>query len=241
MAGEIRNKFIEVKQRVAEAARRSNRDSSAVKLVVVTKGQSAEKISNVIEAGAKFLGENYPEETRRKITEMGDLSQTVDWYMIGHLQGRKIKFIVDHFSMIHSIDGVEIARELNSKLQTAGKQLPALLEVNVSGEESKHGFSVWNEADWPSFSDQWLQLQSETKSLHYVGLMTMPPYAEVDENSRQYFLKCRKLLEFLQARSGQKSFDQISMGTSLDYEVAIEEGATFVRVGEAIMGERIYL
>ena len=241
MAAEIKEKFDEVQQKIFAAVARSGRNADAVKLIVVTKGQSAEKIDEVIQLGARRLGENYPEETHRKITEMQVLKQPVDWCMIGHLQSRKIKYIVAHFSMIHSIDSAEIAIELNSKLQLAEKHLPALLEVNVSGEESKHGFAAWNKAVWPELADEWLQLQSETPYLHFVGLMTMPPFAEVSENSRQYFIKCRSLLEFLQARSGQSSFDQLSMGTSLDYETAIEEGATFVRVGEAIMGRRVYL
>lgn len=241
MAAEIKEKFDEVQQKIFNAAARTSRNVETVKLIVVTKGQSAEKISEVIRAGARQLGENYPEETHRKITEMEVLRQPVNWFMIGHLQSRKIKYIVAHFSMIQSIDSAEIAIELNSKLQPAERRLPALLEVNVSGEESKHGFAAWSEAVWPELADQWLQLQSETPYLNFMGLMTMPPFAEVSEDSRQYFVKCRRLLEFFQKRSGQSSFNQLSMGTSLDYEIAIEEGATFVRVGEAIMGKRVYL
>ena len=241
MAAEIKEKFDEVQQKIFTAAARTGRNAETVKLIVVTKGQSARKISEVIQVGARRLGENYPEETHRKIAEIGNLKQSVDWCMIGHLQSRKIKYVVAHFSMIHSIDSAEIAIELSSKLQLAEKRLPALLEVNVSGEESKNGFAAWNETVWSELADQWLQLQSKTPYLNFVGLMTMPPFAEFSEDSRQYFNKCRQLLEFFQNRSGQSSFNQLSMGTSLDYEIAIEEGATFVRVGEAIMGKRVYL
>jgi pyridoxal phosphate enzyme (YggS family) len=220
MASEIRERFIEVSRRIHAAGERAGRKTDSVKLVVVTKGQSVEKIVEVIAAGATCIGENYPEET--------------------HLQSRKIKYIVDDFSMIHSIDGLEIARDLNAKLQLAQKTLPALLEVNLSGEESKHGFNGWEEKNWPKLVDQWLLLWTQLPFLDFIGLMTMPPFTENPGNSRQYFRECRKLLRFVQERNGKTSFDQLSMGTSLDYEVAVEEGATFVRIGEAIMGKRIY-
>jgi len=240
MSSGIQNRFVEVSARIAGVAVGAGRDPASVQLVTVTKGQSALKIGEAIHAGATILGENYPEETHRKIIEMGESGTQPVWHMIGHLQSRKIKFIVDHFAMIHSIDTPEIALELAAKLQAAGRQMPALFEVNVSGEESKHGFAAWDESLWPALVDRFIALQNETSSLHFMGLMTMPPYADVPETSRPYFARCRKLLEFYQQRTGPGSFAQLSMGTSLDYEVAIAEGATFVRIGEAIMGPRVY-
>jgi PLP dependent protein len=240
MAAEIRERFIEIRQRIHAAEERAGRKTDSVKLVVVTKGQSVENIVEVIAAGATCIGENYPEETHQKITQIRIVNSSIELHMIGHLQSRKIKYIVDDFSMIHSIDGVDIARELNAKLQLAQKTLPALLEVNLSGEESKHGFDGCEEKNWPELVDQWSLLWTQLPSLDFIGLMTMPPFTEDPENSRQYFRKCKRLLTFVQEHSGKTAFDQLSMGTSLDYEAAVEEGATFVRIGEAIMGKRIY-
>ena len=230
---EIENKIIDIKKRV-------HRENDEINLVVVTKLKSAENVRKVVDAGAKILGENYPEETHRKISELGETALQVEWHMIGHLQSRKIKFIVEHFSMIHSIDSLEIARELNNKLVESGKTMKALFEVNVSGEESKHGFSAWQTELWPSLVEQWMNLQKETPALNFVGLMTMPPYAQKAEDSRIYFEKCRELLAFARSKMQNSSFKELSMGTSLDYEVAIEEGATYIRIGEAIMGKREY-
>jgi pyridoxal phosphate enzyme (YggS family) len=229
-----------VTRQIEIAAKKSGRARQEIKLVVVTKGQSVENIAAVIQAGASILGENYPEETHRKLAEMGTNRSIVEWHMIGHLQSRKIKYILEDFSMIHSVDGFEIARDLGGKLQLIGKHMDALFEVNMSGEESKHGFPAWNQDSWPILADQFNQIQTEVSNLNFVGLMTMPPYAELPESSRQYFRKCRELCQFIQSRIGKKDFQQLSMGTSLDYMVAVEEGATFLRVGEAIMGKRVY-
>lgn len=240
MGGLILNRFLEVNQRIADATIQSGRSISDVRLVTVTKGQSVEKINEVIQAGAKILGENYPEETDRKILEMGESGQKSVWHMIGHLQSRKIKFVVEHFSMIHSIDREGIASELNGQLQNAKKQIPALFEVNVSGEESKYGFAAWNEGNWSALVEQFLKIQSQTQNLKFIGLMTMPPFSVVADESRPYFKKCRKLFEIYQTQAGINAISALSMGTSLDFEAAIKEGSTFVRIGEAIMGKRVY-
>jgi PLP dependent protein len=116
--------------------------------------------------------------------------------------------------------------------------LPALFEVNISGEESKHGFLAYQKESWPELVDQWLKLQDEVKAIKFIGLMTMPPYTENMEDSRMFFSKCHELLDFAQKRINDPNFVELSMGTSLDYEVAIEEGSTYVRIGEAIMGKR---
>lgn len=241
MDEEINRNYAEVNRRIEEAAKKAGRRREDIHLVVVTKMKSPEKVLSVIEAGADILGENYPEETHKKIVQLGDAAQKVEWHMIGHLQSRKIKFIVDHFSMIHSIDSIEIARELNLQLAAANKRMTALFEVNVSGEESKHGFPAWDRSVWPSLVEQWAVLQKEISNLSFVGLMTMPPYAQNAEDSREYFKKCRELLEICSIENRNPEFTRLSMGTSLDYEVAIEEGATYVRIGEAIMGKRDYV
>lgn len=218
------------------AAKNCGRSPEAVRLVVVTKGQPAQKINQVIEAGAQLLGENYPEETKTKIPE---ITGKVDWHMIGHLQSRKIKYVTDYFSMIHSIDRLEIAEKLNEHLALVGKSMDALFEVNLSGEESKSGFPAWNEGSWDKLTDDLIQM-SGLSHLNFIGLMTMPPFSKNPEDSRSVFKNCRHLLELLQQRSGNPAFAELSMGTSLDYHVAIQEGATFIRIGTAIMGERVY-
>jgi pyridoxal phosphate enzyme (YggS family) len=190
----------------------------------------------VLQAGTSQLGENYPEET---VAKMPSIHGRPSWHMIGHLQSRKIKFIIDGFSMIHSIDREEIAIKLNDALQSCEKRLPALVEVNLSGEETKSGFSAWDEKEWPALADRIIKL-NDLPAMDFIGLMTMPPFEEDPEASRKYFSKCRKFLEQIQKRMQKPEFCQLSMGTSIDYAVAIEEGATYLRIGQAIMGERTY-
>jgi pyridoxal phosphate enzyme (YggS family) len=233
---DIRRNYLETLEKIARCAARSARSVDSIQFLVVTKGQSAEKIKEVIEAGATDLGENYPEETHTKIPLIGS---PVHWHMIGHLQSRKIKYIVEDFSMIHSIDRADVAIKLSADLAEAQKAMPALFEVNLSGEESKSGFAAWDENEWPQLIEQLVNLQ-KLPGLNFCGLMTMPPFSVEPETSRPVFQKCRRLLEMYQKTTKTTNFDQMSMGTSIDYEVAIQEGATYVRVGQAVMGERTY-
>jgi PLP dependent protein len=234
----IKTRYDLVMQEINQASIRAHRNSNSVNLVVVTKFKPVDQIKEVIEAGTTILGENYPEETEKKIAEMGSIENPICWHMIGHLQGRKAKIVAQHFTMIHSIDSLDIARELNKRLLDVNKQMTALFEVNISGEESKHGFPGYVKETWPALVDEWITLQQETSALKFIGLMTMPPYTDQAEDSRQYFKKCHEFLDFAQKRMNDQQFVELSMGTSLDYEVAVEEGATYVRVGEAIMGKR---
>lgn len=232
----IADNFHSVSEKITKSAKSSGRAGEDVRLVVVTKGQSISKISEVINAGARDLGENYPEETVKKIADMGSISEHVNWHMIGHLQSRKVKFVVNAFSMMHSIDRTSIANEINAKLE---RPLDVLLEVNLSGEESKGGFLLSERKYWPDFCTTVLEL-NQLDRLRIKGLMTMPPYTQDPEASRPIFRACRELREFLVKQTGLATLRELSMGTSLDYSIAIEEGATFVRVGEAIMGARDY-
>jgi len=236
MSDEIRNNFLAVMERISNCVSKAGRNPSTSHLIVVTKGQPAEKINQVISAGATNLGENYPEETMEKIPL---INSQVEWHMIGHLQSRKIKFIVDQFSMIHSIDRDEIAQKLDAQLALANKVIPALFEVNLSGETSKSGYAAWDDTSWEGLCEHFKGLM-KLKHLQFRGLMTMPPYTNNPEESRNVFQKCQKLMELIQQQTGNSDFIELSMGTSLDYEVAIQEGASFVRIGEAIMGKRIY-
>ena len=239
LSGPIKENFYTIKERMAAAVKRSGREPSAVRLVVVTKAQPAEKIRIVIEAGADQLGENYPEETVEKKKSLSDFSQ-VQWHMIGHLQSRKIPYVIKDFNIIHSIDSVELATKLSRKLVEAGIVMPVLIEINSSGEESKYGFPGFNETDWGRLVNL-ISTIVELPGIKLSGLMTMPPFFDAPELSRPYFIKLRTLRDYLQKSLGSVvSLNELSMGTSSDFEVAIEEGATYVRVGKAIMGERIY-
>jgi pyridoxal phosphate enzyme (YggS family) len=235
----IRNNYFAVCEKISKAAKRGNRSASEIKLVVVTKAQPVEKVEAVILAGATLLGENYPEETVEKISLLRD-KPNIQWHMIGHLQSRKIPLVINGFDAIHSIDSLGLAEKLSRKLVNVGKKMDVLIEVNVSGEESKFGFPGWREIDKP----QLINVVKSIKGLpgiNLIGLMTMPPYFDEIERSRPYFVKLRELRDYLQNEVGTSvHFDELSMGTSADYQVAIEEGATYVRIGQAIMGERIY-
>lgn len=223
--------------RIKEAALRTHRLPDSVKLLVVTKGQPAEKIKEVIHAGARLLGENYPEETAQKRQLLGD--SDVEWHMIGHIQSRKIKYLTDFFSEIQSIESLETAEKVNQKFAEKKKVIPVLYEINISGEGTKQGFSAVDELNWPLLAKEFKTLVA-LSNLKCTGLMTMPPISAKPEDSRIYFRKLSKLSQYLKRELGEEYFQEISMGTSFDFEVAIEEGSTFVRIGESIMGPRIY-
>ncbi len=232
----IAENFQMVQTKINDACIRSKRDPAEVKLIVVTKNQPTPKINEVIHAGARRLGENYPEQLAQKIAEIDQTSKPA-WHMIGHLQSRKIKYIVEYFSMIHSMDDLGTAVKLNNACIATGIQLPVCIEVNIAGEISKYGLDASDKDKWGLVLEFALELM-KLSHLNPIGLMTMPPYAENGEVNRVFFAKCRQLLEYIRQRTDLATFCELSMGTSSDFQVAIEEGATFVRIGEAIMGAR---
>jgi pyridoxal phosphate enzyme (YggS family) len=213
----------------------AGRDPHQVRLVVVTKGHSMDGIREVIEAGATLLGENYLEEAAEKIQALS--SYPVEWHMIGHVQSRKAKQVCEQFAWVQSIDRMKIATRLNSFAAEMGKVLPVLLECNVSGEASKFGWDARNEADWAArLAD--FETILHLKNLKVCGLMTMAPYFEEAELARPCFQMLRRFRSFLQENLQEGSWAELSMGMSGDYPVAIQEGATIVRIGTAIMGPR---
>lgn len=222
---------------IHESAFRAHRSPDDIKLIVVTKGQNAEKIKEVVSAGAHLLGENYPEETLKKIPLLGELE--VQWQMIGHIQSRKIKILTEYFSSIQSIESLVTAEKVNRKFLEKGRIIPVLYEVNVSGEKSKQGFLAADKNDWPLLAEQFSTLIT-LSNLKCTGLMTMPPISANPEDSRIYFRKLKDFSNYLAGQLGKDNFSELSMGTSIDFGVAVEEGATFVRVGESIMGPREY-
>jgi len=234
----VRERYLQVLEKIASAARSVGRDPALVKLVVVIKNQPAEIVRTVIEAGAVILGENYPEEGVMKLQSLREFS-AVEWHMIGHVQSRKAQLVVENFNYLHSLDSLKLAVRLDQLCGEVERKLPTLLEFNVSGEETKAGWPAWDETNWPSLLDE-IAAVIALPNLQICGLMTMPPLVEVAEVSRPHFQKLQRLQQYLSSQFPKIDFSELSMGTSSDYEVAIQAGATYVRVGSAIVGPRQY-
>ena len=233
----IRERYLHTLEQIANAARKVQRDPNEIRLVVVTKSQPLEIVQATIEAGVKILGENYPEEGVMKIQSLPQQSG-VEWHMIGHVQSRKARLVAEHFALLHSLDSFKLAQRLDRFAAEQNRVLPVLFEFNVGGEESKSG---WNASD----SSTWNLLLPEVKSvlelthLRVHGLMTMPPLENDPQDSRRFFQSLRLLRDHLAVTFPQADWRELSMGTSADYPVAVEEGATLVRVGTAIVGARV--
>lgn len=227
----LRGRLEQVRERIAESARRSGRTPEDVTLIAVSKTHPPEIISRAISAGVTDLGENRVQEAEGKIQELG--RERARWHLIGHLQSNKARRAVQLFDLIHSLDSVELARKLNRLCVEEGRDaLPVLIQVDLGGEETKSGI---NEDKLTELVDA----VASCERLRLKGLMTLPPFYEDAEQVRPFFRRLRELRDQLKAGG---AFDderaELSMGMSHDYEVAIEEGATMVRVGTAIFGER---
>lgn len=219
-----------VQGRIADAAKRSGRVPSSVKLVVVTKTVTQDRIREAVAAGAAILGENRVQEAKEKIEALRSIAS---WHLIGHLQTNKAKYAVKLFDLIHSVDNLELARELDKQAAKAGKKQNILVEVNIAGEVQKAGIGSQDAA--PLISEI-----AKLKHLSLKGLMTIPPYSENPEDSRDYYRNMRELAaDITQKNIPGVSMQELSMGMSGDFEVAVEEGATLVRVGTAIFGKKI--
>lgn len=238
LSNDIHARMQAVQEKIEKAAARSGRDAGDVTLVVVTKAQPVEVVQAVIDAGARVLGENYPEETAEKIPHL-DIPETLAWHMIGHLQSRKSKLVAEHFHYLQSLDSLSLARKLDRHLEEAGRKLDVLLECNVGEEGTKHGWGVASSGELDSFSTD-IEAMSSLSNLKIRGLMSMPPLFANGELARPYFIRLRQLRDDLQRKFPMLDWSALSMGTSADYTVAVEEGATFVRVGTAIVGPRHY-
>ena len=234
----IRENYLHTLDRIATAARKSNRQPDDVRLVVVTKSQPLEVVQAAIEAGARILGENYPEEGVTKIQSISSQS-AVEWHMIGHVQSRKARLVADHFELLHSLDSLKLAQRLNRFAAERNRVLPVLLEFNVGGEESKSGWDASNKSQWERLLPE-LNLLLDLPNLGVRGLMTMPPLEADPDQARRFFQRLRLLRDQLASHFPQADWRELSMGTSADYAVAVEEGATLVRVGTAIVGARRY-
>ncbi|MEA4905970.1 MAG: YggS family pyridoxal phosphate-dependent enzyme [Chloroflexi bacterium] len=238
LVDQIRTRYESILARIDKACAQCSRSPDRVKLVVVSKKQPVEVIQRAIQAGTTRLGENYPEEAQPKIMALGeDCPAGIEWHMIGHLQSRKVRIIVEHFQYFHSLDSLSLAEKLSRQLAEAEKSLPTLLEFNVGAEESKHGWPAWDERHWDDLRPE-IEKILQLPCLEVRGLMTMPPYFDDPELARPYFVKVCELRDYLARLYPQAAWDELSMGTSGDFEIAIQEGATFVRVGTAILGPR---
>lgn len=239
LVASIRENYQHTLNQIANSARKSHRDPQEIRLVVVTKTQPLEVVQAAIEAGVRILGENYPEEGVRKMQSLA--GQTgVEWHMIGHVQSRKARLVADHFALLHSLDSLKLAQRLDRFAGERKRVLPVLLEFNVGGEESKSGWEATDESQWDALLPEIADLLN-LPHLQVQGLMTMPPLGTEAEASRPFFLRLRRLRDHLAAQFPQADWHELSMGTSADYTVAVEEGATLVRVGTAIVGARNYM
>jgi PLP dependent protein len=216
--------------RLAAACRRAGREPEDVTLIAVSKTAPAEAVAAAYSAGARHFGENRVEDALPKIGHVAELlgsHMTPCWHMIGHLQRRKVRDAAPAFAMVHSVDSLALAQELNKRLEPLGKRVPVLLEVNVSGEESKYGFRTPDLGGAiPAIAAlPWLDLR---------GLMTMAPIGPDPESARPVFCALRRLRDELRRRYPSAEWGELSMGMTDDFEPAVEEGATMVRIGRAI-------
>ncbi len=231
MMSVIEDSIREIREKIAEAALRSGREPSEVRLMAVTKTVDDDRIREAIDAGVDLMGENYIQEAKRKIEKM---DADVKWHMIGHLQSNKAKYAVRLFDMVHSVDRMALAVELDKRSAVAGCVTDILVEVNVSGEESKNGIS-------PDEAPDLIRQISLLDNLLIRGLMTMPPWFDDPDDARPFFVALRELRDKIIAEDIKGvEMRELSMGMSGDYVVAIEEGSTIVRLGTAIFGARVY-
>ena len=234
----IRENYRYTLDQIADAARKSNRDPNEIRLVVVTKSQPVEIAQAAIEAGVRILGENYPEEGVMKIQSL-EKQSGVEWHMIGHVQSRKARLVANHFALLHSLDSLKLAQHLDRFAAEHDRILPVLLEFNVGGEESKSGWNAAEEAQWDMVLPD-VSAILDLPHLRVHGLMTMPPLETDPNEARRFFVSLRRLRDHLARQFPRADWHELSMGTSADYTVAVEEGATLVRVGTAIVGARNY-
>jgi len=227
----VKNKLQSVMDRIKKAAVSSGRNPETVRLVAVSKTIPSETVRKAIDAGAEILGENYIQEARTKFNDLS--SYPVSWHFIGHLQTNKAKYAVRIFDLIHSVDSFKLALELDKQAKKTGKIQHVLIQVNISDESSKSGISLQDT----------LKLVKEISVLNNLaikGLMTMPPFFNAPEKVRPFFKNLRSLRDQISKEDiDNVAIDELSMGMTGDFEVAIEEGATLVRIGTAIFGERI--
>lgn len=214
---------------IKESEVASQRKVGDVQLIAVSKGQPVEKIQQAFDAGFLCMGENYVQEWQKKAEHFSHAP--IAWHFIGHLQSNKVKAVVGKVQLIHSLDRTSLAEAIGKRAEELNVVQPVLVEVNVAGEFSKSGID-------PSQAPELLRAWAQIKGLRLDGIMVMPPPSEVAEDSRRYFRQASEWLKAWSKHVGQHPWSQLSMGTTQDFAVAIQEGATLVRVGSAFFGPR---
>lgn len=228
---DVRDNMQRVRERVCRAAARAGRDPGKITIIAVTKQVDVSRIREALEAGITDLGENRVQEMTAKMSE---LPPGLRWHMIGHLQTNKVKYVVGRVDLIHSLDRWNLAVEINRQAEKLGVDARVLVQVNVSGEQSKFGIS-------PGEAQDFLDALGDLKRIKVQGLMTIAPYVENPEEARPYFRELRLLARRLGENAAPGTcLDYLSMGMTGDFEVAVEEGANMIRLGTAIFGARTY-
>jgi len=226
---QIKRNLEEIRRRLVDAARNAGRDAQEVRLVAVTKTVNLPRLKEAVAAGQSLFGENYVQEAKAKIASLG---AGLTWHFIGHLQSNKAKAAVELFHLIHSVDRLSLAQALEQAASRLGKVQDILLQVNLAGEASKSGTA-------PANAEALLREISQMPHLRVLGLMTMPPWFPDPEEVRPYFKALRELRDRLRRlRLVEGDLPELSMGMTGDFEVAVSEGATLVRIGTAIFGPR---
>lgn len=228
----IRENIESIRKRIADAAKRAGRDADDIKLIAVTKTVDVDKVEEAIAAGALDAGENKPQELARKYEVLGD---KIRWHQIGSLQTNKVKYIIDKVCMIHSLDREGLAEEIDKRASKIGRVIDCLVQVNISGEESKHGMSREE-------VEPFVRLVAEKyPNIKIKGLMTMAPFDAERDEIKKVFRDLKELSDEINNMNiGNVEMKELSMGMTNDFEIAVEEGATMVRVGTAIFGKRNY-
>lgn len=227
----IKENIQEINRRIEVAAIKSGRTKEDVLFIVVSKTVDVPRIKEAVEAGETVLGENRVQEIMDKYEPMGT---KVQWHLIGHLQTNKVKYIIDKVKMIHSVESLKLAEEISKKATQKGVEAQILIEVNIANEESKFGVKA------EEVEDLAIKI-SKLPNIVIKGLMTVAPFVENPEENREYFRKMRELLVDINSKKIDNiNMTELSMGMTGDYEVAIEEGATIVRVGTGVFGKRLY-
>nr|WP_330386754.1 YggS family pyridoxal phosphate-dependent enzyme [Robinsoniella peoriensis] len=228
----LKENLYDIQKRVEAACKRAGRDSSEVTLIAVSKTKPASMIEEIMAEGVVDFGENKPQELKDKYEI---LPKNLKWHMIGHLQRNKVKYIIDKACMIHSVDSLRLAETIQQEAEKQGLVMPVLIEVNIAKEESKFGVSLED-------TEELVRKTAKLPNLRVEGLMTIAPFVEKAERNRVYFENLRKLYVDIKSKNiDNVNMCNLSMGMTGDYEIAIEEGATLVRVGTGIFGERNYV
>jgi pyridoxal phosphate enzyme (YggS family) len=232
---EIEHRLEIVAERINKAVVRAGRNPADIKLVVVTKQKSAQVVKVLVGLGLKSIGESYLKEAQFKMELLHDLP--IEWHMIGTIQNGKEKIVANKFDVIHSLDRLHLAEKISQYAVDLERVIPAYLEVNVSGESTKKGWNATILSDWENLLPDVERVVS-LPGLDVKGLMTMAPYSLDPESARPYFRKLRELRDYFNANLKIGKITELSMGMSGDFETAIEEGATVLRIGTALVGER---